>query len=260
MELRCANDTSGNLSGWGPSEYLFPVYYYRALPYDPPRPWKDWNGKWYLAISTDGCNATSPPVPASPRLGSKELLNLSGTWLNHDSVRGVSTVVLAEGAAAGLLPPGSAHHSLSAQSMQPRQAHWTTAIGVVDGAMTHGYLAFDNRSSNNRTFSVSADKNTIFLSTRPGVDPPSFSQNFTRDGPPPPPPGSRSKPCKAGGRLDLWTSPRLRGADASWQQIGPMLTANANPLDNTGYNEFVTTDYFGSVPGKYDSAFKNLLA
>ena len=119
MELRCANDSSGNLSGWGPSEYMFPVYYYRALPYDPPRPWQDFDGKWYLAVSTDGCNSTT-----------------------------------------------------------------------------------------------------------------------------------RSKPCKAGGRLDLWTSPRLRGAGASWRQIGPMVTTNANPLDNTGYNEFVTTDFFGAVPGK----------
>lgn len=40
-------------------------YYYRALPYDPVRPWKDFDGKWYSAYSTDGCNATTKKVPCA---------------------------------------------------------------------------------------------------------------------------------------------------------------------------------------------------
>ena len=39
------------------------MYYYRALPYDPVRPWKDYDGKWYSAWSTDGCNSTTKKVP-----------------------------------------------------------------------------------------------------------------------------------------------------------------------------------------------------
>eukprot|EP01052_Picozoa_sp_SAG31_P043253 SAG31_NODE_7147_length_1776_cov_1.202743_1_plen_384_part_10 len=56
LELRCAQDK--NLTRWGPPDYLFPVYFARGLPYDPPRPWKDFDGQWYAAISTDGCNYT----------------------------------------------------------------------------------------------------------------------------------------------------------------------------------------------------------
>ena len=61
LELRCAKNS--NLTEWGAPEYIFPVYYYRALPYDPARPWKDTDGKWYATISTDGCNATTKKVP-----------------------------------------------------------------------------------------------------------------------------------------------------------------------------------------------------
>ena len=40
--------------------------FYRGLPYDPVRPWKDTDGKWYSAWSTDGCNGTNQwgPTPA----------------------------------------------------------------------------------------------------------------------------------------------------------------------------------------------------
>jgi hypothetical protein len=44
---------------------LYPVYNYRALPYDPVRPWKDLDGKWYSAWSSDGCNATTKKVPCA---------------------------------------------------------------------------------------------------------------------------------------------------------------------------------------------------
>ena len=72
LELRCAQND--NLTKWGPPDYIFPVYYYRGLPsallslplpaafctrlkcarnggrYDPTRPWKDHDGKWYATI------------------------------------------------------------------------------------------------------------------------------------------------------------------------------------------------------------------
>ena len=57
MELRCA--TSQNLTEWSKPEYIHPVYYYRGLPYDPPAPWKDTDGKWYSSFSSDGCNGTN---------------------------------------------------------------------------------------------------------------------------------------------------------------------------------------------------------
>ena len=57
MELRCAKNE--NLTEWGEAEFIYPAYFYRALLYDPVRPWKDTNGKWYSAWSTDGCNGTN---------------------------------------------------------------------------------------------------------------------------------------------------------------------------------------------------------
>lgn len=65
IELRCA--TNEQLTSWSAPQYIVPVYYYRALPYDPVRPWKDLDGKWYLLLATDACNATTQaaPVPAT---------------------------------------------------------------------------------------------------------------------------------------------------------------------------------------------------
>ena len=71
MELRCA--TSANMTEWGAPIMLFPLYYYRWLPYDPPRPWKDHDGKWYMAWSADGCNATTRRLPCAAG-GQLELL------------------------------------------------------------------------------------------------------------------------------------------------------------------------------------------
>jgi hypothetical protein len=91
MELRCALD--GNLTTWGPPEYIYPIYYWRGLPYDPVRPWKEvgagGDGLWYSAWSADGCNASADHVlPLNPRSicpkgGSLELLSapsLHGPW------------------------------------------------------------------------------------------------------------------------------------------------------------------------------------
>ena len=63
LEIRCA--TNADLTTWAAPEYLYPVYYYRGLPYDPVRPWKDLDGKWYSTISTDGCNSTTKKVPCA---------------------------------------------------------------------------------------------------------------------------------------------------------------------------------------------------
>ena len=38
MELRCANNAA--LTNWSDPIWIYPVYYYRPLPYDPVRPWK----------------------------------------------------------------------------------------------------------------------------------------------------------------------------------------------------------------------------
>eukprot|EP00040_Diaphanoeca_grandis_P043581 m.9702 g.9702 ORF g.9702 m.9702 type:complete len:637 (-) comp7875_c0_seq1:107-2017(-) len=71
MEVRCAENT--NLTNWSNPIWLYPVYYYRALPYDPVRPWKDSDGMWYSAWSTDGCNSTTKQVPCAAG-GQLELL------------------------------------------------------------------------------------------------------------------------------------------------------------------------------------------
>ena len=65
MEVRCATDA--NLTKWGPPDFIYQAYFYRALPYDPVRPWEDTDGKWYSSWSTDGCNGTSQwgATPAS---------------------------------------------------------------------------------------------------------------------------------------------------------------------------------------------------
>ena len=72
MELRCARDED-RVTNFSDPIWMYPVYFYRALPYDPVRPWKDRDGKWYSAYSTDGCNATTKQVPCAAG-GQLELL------------------------------------------------------------------------------------------------------------------------------------------------------------------------------------------
>ena len=60
---------------------------------------------------------------------------------------------------------------------------------------------------------------------------------------------TRKAPCAAGGQLDLWTSPKLHGDGADWKYVGPMVTTPKTPLDNSAAHEFVTSGYFGSIPG-----------
>ena len=53
LELRCALDA--DLNSWSEDpEYLFNVSWWRAIPYDPARPWKDTDGNWYVMLSMDG--------------------------------------------------------------------------------------------------------------------------------------------------------------------------------------------------------------
>jgi len=62
LELRCA--TNDSLTTWSTDpEYLFNVSWWRAIPYDPARPWQDTDGQWYVMLSMDGCNTTTKKLP-----------------------------------------------------------------------------------------------------------------------------------------------------------------------------------------------------
>lgn len=64
LELRCA--TNASLSEWAEPEYLFNVSFYRAVPYDPARPWREpSDGFWYVMLAFDGCNSTSQKLPCA---------------------------------------------------------------------------------------------------------------------------------------------------------------------------------------------------
>jgi len=63
LELRCATDNE-NLTSWSTQpDYLFNVSWWRAIPYDPARPWKESDGMWYQILSMDGCNTTTRVLP-----------------------------------------------------------------------------------------------------------------------------------------------------------------------------------------------------
>ena len=62
LELRCALDD--DLTAWSREpEYLFNVSWYRSIPYDPARPWREADGNWYQLLAMDGCNATTRRLP-----------------------------------------------------------------------------------------------------------------------------------------------------------------------------------------------------
>ena len=63
LELRCSNASGASLSSWGAPEYLFNVSYYRAVPYDPARPWREPDGYWYMLLAFDACNSTTRSLP-----------------------------------------------------------------------------------------------------------------------------------------------------------------------------------------------------
>ena len=93
---------------------------------------------------------------------------LTGDWVNHDSLRGESHITMTQ----------SAGGRLSAKSLDVQRSAWSVAVGAVATGGTSGYLFFGS-PTNNRTFTVSADKNELFLD-RLSFDPPGFTQNFTR--------------------------------------------------------------------------------
>eukprot|EP01046_Picozoa_sp_COSAG06_P020149 COSAG06_NODE_1464_length_9373_cov_114.985874_6_plen_562_part_00 len=76
LEIRCTTANATNLSQFGAPEYIIPIYWNTGeIPYDPPRPWQDDDGFWYVIISGDACNVTNankhaaPGKPGGPRTG-----------------------------------------------------------------------------------------------------------------------------------------------------------------------------------------------
>eukprot|EP00937_MAST-01D_sp_MAST-1D-sp2_P007435 g7435.t1 len=63
LELRCALDDE--LTAWAnvtaDIDYLFNVSFWRPVPYDPARPWRDADGQWSVLLSLDACNASGLP-------------------------------------------------------------------------------------------------------------------------------------------------------------------------------------------------------
>ena len=103
MEVRCS--TNANLTAWGPPQWLYPVYFYRGLPYDPVRPWKDTDGKWYSALSTDGCNATTRKTPcaAGGRLDLFVADKFDGPWTQLPAMFTTNTTMSGGAAAVGAI-------------------------------------------------------------------------------------------------------------------------------------------------------------
>ena len=102
MEVRCA--TNAELTEWGEPQWLNAIYYYRALPYDPVRPWKDTDGKWYYGLSTDGCNATTEKVPcaAGGRLDLFTADKFDGPWTQLAPLFTTNTTISGKQATASI--------------------------------------------------------------------------------------------------------------------------------------------------------------
>ena len=54
LELRCALDNELNAWNDEAPEYIFNVSFWRGVPYDPARPWREADGRWYVPLSPDG--------------------------------------------------------------------------------------------------------------------------------------------------------------------------------------------------------------
>eukprot|EP00935_MAST-01C_sp_MAST-1C-sp1_P000043 g43.t1 len=91
LEIRCA--TNDFLTDWSDPIWLYDMFYYRALPYDPVRPWIDTDGSWYSAMSTDGCNSTTKkrPCAAGGRLDLWKSPALHGDKMNWTYIRPMFT-------------------------------------------------------------------------------------------------------------------------------------------------------------------------
>ena len=141
------------------SSYLWTVFPNTASVSDCARACcGDWSCESFAFVQA----SKSPPAPPPAK-------GLSGDWINHDSLRGLSDITMTQ-ASGG---------QLSATSLQPRNSRWTTAVGRVDASGTSGFLAFDSSHFNNRSFKVSADGQMMHLE-RLSMDPVGFTQNFSR--------------------------------------------------------------------------------
>ena len=102
LELRCALDDDLNKWNDAAPEYLFNVSFWRAIPYDPARPWREADGNWYVLLSMDGCNSTSHALPchAGGMLGmwsSPALRGEAAFWTYVGDVFKTNTTVLSDG-------------------------------------------------------------------------------------------------------------------------------------------------------------------
>ena len=92
--------------------------------------------------------------------------SLNGSWINHDSLRGDSGVIMSQ-----------LGTTITAVSTDPAKAYWTSATGVVTD-LSHLWLCFDCESGdtkNNRSGTLSDGNATITLERLP-FDPANFSQ------------------------------------------------------------------------------------
>lgn len=107
LELRCALDD--DLTQWANTtteigiDYLFNVSWYRAIPYDPARPWHEpADDNWYVLMSMDACNATTQELPCAGggQLGmwrSPALRGETADWQHVGPVFTTNATVLADG-------------------------------------------------------------------------------------------------------------------------------------------------------------------
>ena len=103
LELRCAVDDDLNAFNDSAPEYLFNVSFWRAVPYDPARPWREPDdGHWYVLLSFDACNATAHPhgCAAGGMLGmwrSPALRGSAANWVHVGDVFSSNVTVLQDG-------------------------------------------------------------------------------------------------------------------------------------------------------------------
>ena len=104
LELRCALDD--DLKRWAITpDYLFNVTFYRPVPYDPARPWREKDGYWYVLLSFDHCNATTKALPCESggmlvMWRSPTLRGAHADWQYVGPVFTSNATVLAEGSLA----------------------------------------------------------------------------------------------------------------------------------------------------------------
>ena len=110
-------------------------------------------------------------TPATPPAS---LLNLTGGFTNHDSLRGATGLLMlqqGDGTGAG---------GLRCTSADPARSFWTSCEGRRTGPGGALFLVFDGEARNNRTGVASANPDgtvNITLSRLP-IDPPGFTQVF----------------------------------------------------------------------------------